>query len=114
MLCSPLGLLSNLYELTGRYDERERLDRRAVGIREQTFGVDHPKMVPVLRRLAETLELRGKWTEAVATSRRALAIAELAQGGDHPDVAQIRRELEVALARAAVPETPASTARESP
>ncbi|MCC9000405.1 MAG: tetratricopeptide repeat protein, partial [Candidatus Contendobacter sp.] len=69
----------------GRYQEAEELYRRALAIREQALGPDHPGTAASLNNLAVVLNAQGRLADAEALHRRALAIMEKALGPNHPD-----------------------------
>ena len=71
----------------GRYTEAEPLLQRALQIREQAQGPDHPDVARVLNYLAVLYWSQGRYTEAEPLYQRALRIREQAQGPDHLDVA---------------------------
>jgi tetratricopeptide (TPR) repeat protein/transcriptional regulator with XRE-family HTH domain len=81
-----------LYE-RGQYREAEPLYRRAVFIREQALGPDHPDVARSLSDLALLYLGRGEYEQAEPLYRRALIIQERALGPDHPDVAGILNDL---------------------
>ena len=70
-----------------RYAEAEPLYRRALAIREQALGPDHPHTANCLNNLALLYSGQGQYAAAEPLYRRALAIAEQALGSDHPDTA---------------------------
>ena len=81
----------------GRYDESESLIRRALAIREQALGPDHPDTATSLNNLAVLLRFRGRYEESESLIRRALAIREQALGPDHPDTAISLNNLAITL-----------------
>ena len=85
----------------GRYGEAEPLYRRALAIREEALGPDHPDTAPSLNNLAELSGPRAGTGRRSRCYRRALAIREKALGPDHPDTAQSLNNLaELLRARA--------------
>jgi tetratricopeptide (TPR) repeat protein len=84
LLCNETG--AYLYE-RGRYQEAEPLLQRALAIREQALGPQHPDVAHSLNDLAELYRAQGKYAEAEPLYQRALAIREQALGPQHPDVA---------------------------
>ena len=81
----------------GKYEEAEIEHRRALALREQALGPDHPSVAQSRHNLAFALESQRKYEEAEAEYRRALALLEQALGDDHPVVAQSRNNLAGAL-----------------
>ncbi|EFH79692.1 FxSxx-COOH system tetratricopeptide repeat protein [Ktedonobacter racemifer] len=71
-----------------RYREAEPLYQRALQIREQQVGPDHPDVAQSLNNLANLYSDQGKYAEAEPLHQRALQIREQQVGPDHPDVAQ--------------------------
>jgi CHAT domain-containing protein/Tfp pilus assembly protein PilF len=72
----------------GRYAEAEPLLKRALEIREQKLGKDHPDVATSLNNLAGLYCNTGRYAEAEPLYKRVLAICEKAYGKDHPYVAQ--------------------------
>ncbi|MFM7327028.1 MAG: tetratricopeptide repeat protein, partial [Nodosilinea sp.] len=72
-----------LYQ-AGRYSEAVPLAERALAIREQALGPDHPDTATSLNNLALLYESMGRYEEAEPLYQRALAIYEKALGPDHP------------------------------
>jgi tetratricopeptide (TPR) repeat protein len=79
----------------GRYWEAEPLYQRALVIREQALGPDHPHTAASLNNLAELYRAQGCYPEAEPLYQRALVILEQALGPDHPDTAQSLNNLAV-------------------
>jgi tetratricopeptide (TPR) repeat protein len=69
------------------YAEAEPLYRRALRIREEQLGTDHPDVAASSNDLATLLQAQGKYAEAEPLYRRALRIREEQLGTDHLDVA---------------------------
>jgi tetratricopeptide (TPR) repeat protein len=69
------------------YVEAEPLFRRALAIREKSYGPDHPAVAVPLNNLAMLLKNTNRLAEAEPLFRRALAINEKSFGPDHPKVA---------------------------
>ena len=70
-----------------RYQEAEPLFLRALHIREQQLGPEHPDVAYSLHGLAALYWHQGKYTEAEPFCQRALCIQEQQLGPEHPDVA---------------------------
>ncbi len=73
---------------TNRFYEAEPLMRRALKIREASFGPDHTQVAVSLSNLAVLLKDSSRYAEAEPLFRRALAIDEASFGPRHPDVAK--------------------------
>jgi len=70
-----------------QYKEAEPLYRRALRIRQQALGPEHPDSARPLYGLAYLYYEQGKYEEAEPLYQRALHIWEQALGPEHPDVA---------------------------
>jgi len=70
-----------------RYGEAESLYQRALAIREQQLGSEHPLVAAPLNGLANLYREQGKYAEAESLYQRALAIFEQQLGSEHPQVA---------------------------
>ena len=69
----------------GQYAEAEPILRRALAIRDEQLGSDHPDTATSLNNLAMLYEKQGRYKEALPLLERALAICEKALGSEHPD-----------------------------
>ncbi|MFC1634703.1 tetratricopeptide repeat protein [Planctomycetota bacterium] len=67
--------------------EAEPLYRRALSIREKSFGKDHPDVAGDFNNLAALLSRTNRMAEAEPLYRRALSIYEKSFGKEHPNVA---------------------------
>jgi tetratricopeptide (TPR) repeat protein len=76
-----------------RYTEAEPLYARALAIREQQLGSDHPNTATILNNLAGLYCNQGKYEQAEPLYIRALAITEQQLGSDHPDTASTLNNL---------------------
>jgi len=77
-----------LYRAQGRYDEAERLCKRALAITERQLGPEHPEVAAALINLMGVYRDQGKYDEVEPLFKRAIAIYEKALGDEHPDVAE--------------------------
>jgi tetratricopeptide (TPR) repeat protein len=84
-LMDRLGLYCQ-YALTA-YAHARPLFERALAIREQALGADHPSTAGSLDNLAGLLAVQGDLHEAELLLDRALAIRQRAFGGKHPEIA---------------------------
>jgi len=82
-------LLTESFRLNraGKYDEARPLAERALEIREQALGPEHPDVAASLNGLAILHRNQGNYTKAEPLFQRALAIREKALGPEHPDLA---------------------------
>ena len=71
-----LNNLANVYRDQGKYGEAEDLLKRALAIREQALGANHPDVAASLVNLANVYRDQGKYGEAEGLYKRALIIAE--------------------------------------
>jgi len=84
---SVLNTLATVYVALEKYDEAERLYRRAMAIREKILGEDHPDVAHILTNLSLVYSLQRKFGEAEGVLRRALKIQERALGGNDVTIA---------------------------
>ena len=68
-----------------RYREAEPLYKRALAIREEQMGAEHPDTARSLNNLAGLYDTQGKYAEAEPLYARALRIYEQRLGREHPD-----------------------------
>jgi CHAT domain-containing protein/Tfp pilus assembly protein PilF len=82
-------LNQKVIELTnaGRYADAIPIAQRALTLRENALGRDHPDVATSLNNLAFLYVRQGRYAEAEPLYQRSLAIREKALGRDHPDVA---------------------------
>ncbi len=73
-----------------QYPEAEPLYQRALAIREQVLGPEHPDTATSLNNLAILYYDQGKYGQAEPLYQRALTIIEKALGPDHPDTITVR------------------------
>jgi hypothetical protein len=77
-----------------RWSEAENLYLRAVGLKEELFGPDHPDVAMTLHNLAVLHAKQDRPHAARALFRRALAIFEAHLGSEHPKTRACRAELD--------------------
>ena len=83
-LATALNNLAWLEHEAGRLDEARPLYSRALSIREEALGPDHPHVAWTLRNLGLLLLERGELGEAETLLDRSLSIRERALGETHP------------------------------
>jgi eukaryotic-like serine/threonine-protein kinase len=88
-----LNGLAAVDDAKGAYGEARALYERALAIRENTFGPDHPHVAMSLNNLATVHQQTGAYDEAKALYGRAIDILEEGIGHDHPHVATILANL---------------------
>jgi tetratricopeptide (TPR) repeat protein len=89
-LATALG--DSLYRI-GDYAGAQLSCERALALREQALGPNHPEVAQSLNDLAVVYYAQGRYAEAEPLYQRALAIYERALGPDHFDVATILNNL---------------------
>jgi tetratricopeptide (TPR) repeat protein len=86
-----LNNLASLYQAQGKYAEAEPLLQRALAIREQQLGPDHPDTATSLNNLAGLYQDQGRYAEAEPLFQQALAICEQQLGASHPTTKKVRQ-----------------------
>jgi tetratricopeptide (TPR) repeat protein len=76
--------LALLLDLMGRVEEAEPLHRRALDVRTELLGADHPMIAVSYANLATNLIMRERYAEAETAARRSVAICLGAHGDLHP------------------------------
>src|SRR5207249_2981679 len=82
--------LHNLAALLSRMHDHakaEPLLKRALNIRQQALGPNHPQTAASLSSLGALFEQTGDWAQAESLYQGALKIAEETLGPEHPDTA---------------------------
>jgi tetratricopeptide (TPR) repeat protein len=69
----------------GRWREAEPLAVRAMQVREQVLGAEHPDTLASVNNLALLYKSQGRYAEAEPLHQRELAACERVQGSEHPD-----------------------------
>ncbi len=90
-----LNNLGNVHSVAGEYETALALYARALAIREEVLGPDHPLVAISLNNLATNYVDMGTYATVPALHERALAIRERALGPVHPDVANTLDNLAV-------------------
>lgn len=83
-MASSLNGLANLHREQGKYDQAASLYQRALTIREQRLGPQHPDTAQTLHDFALCLQRQQKLAEAAEYFQRALEIRLQALGDAHP------------------------------
>ena len=92
--------LSNQAEnffLQGNYVQAESSYKKALSIREQNLGFDHPRTASTYYDLAKLYSDLERYEEAESLYRKALSIRERAFGFDHPAVASMLEQYATVL-----------------
>jgi tetratricopeptide (TPR) repeat protein len=74
-----------IHTAQGKYDEAERLHRRALEGREREFGAQHPDTLRGVSNMAVVLQYQGEYDKAEELNRRVLEGWEKDLGAEHPD-----------------------------
>ena len=69
-----------------QYQQAEPLYQRALSIREQTLGNEHPQLAFPLNGLADLYREKGQYEQAEPLYQRALRLWEQALGSQHPEI----------------------------
>ena len=72
-----MGNLRFVLDNKGKLDESELLHRRALGIREETFGPKHPQTLGFVNNLGRVLRLQKQLEEAEFLLRRASLVQSI-------------------------------------
>src|SRR5205823_2005317 len=91
-LISTINRAVALHE-QGKYAEAAPLYERALRIRENVLGPDHPDVADTLYNLAALYRTQRQVAKALPLCERALRIKETARGPDHSDVADILHQM---------------------
>lgn len=78
---------------TGKPNDALPLAERALQLREQALGAQHPEVIVTLNRLANLYRDRREFARAEPLYLRALTIAEQQPAPGHPDLAQLFNDL---------------------
>ncbi|WAN69595.1 tetratricopeptide repeat protein [Moorena producens JHB] len=82
-------------EQKGKYSEAIPLAERALGIRQQVLGEEHPSVATSLNDLAGLYSSQGRYQEAEPLYQQALQLNKRLLGEEHPDVAESLNDLAV-------------------
>jgi serine/threonine-protein kinase len=106
-----LDALGRVTEQVGRFDDAERLLRRALALRRAQNG-DHLDAAATMLNLSGLVRQRGAGDEALQLAREALGIQRRALGPKHPQVALTIKSVAVLMADAAAAESLVREARD--
>lgn len=95
-LCHNLGGINHA---RGRHVEAEPWARRAVELRQERLGVDHPAVVADIAALASIIDAQDRHREAEPMFRHVLSVFEAVYGGQHPEVVVNLNNLAACLQR---------------
>jgi tetratricopeptide (TPR) repeat protein len=86
--------LADIEQATGHAVRAEGLYRRAITMKEQLLGHDHPEVALIANNLGTLLHDMGRRADAEQQYRRALAIAERRYPEGHPVTVAVRENLD--------------------
>jgi tetratricopeptide (TPR) repeat protein len=112
-VAAGLTALAALIDRQGRFEEAERLYRRALTILEREYGEHHHLVAVALNNLAAVRYARRAMEEAEALYRAARSIEMRQLGPDHPAVAFTTNNLAVLLSETGRGEEAASLFRDA-
>jgi tetratricopeptide (TPR) repeat protein len=72
-------------ERLGRYAPAKASHRKALSLRKEMLGPEHPDTLTSMSNLAGVLVLQGKYEDAEAINRQGLVLREKVLGHEHPD-----------------------------
>ena len=81
-----LNHLAELYTILGQDAQAETFAKRALAIREKTFGPEHIEVAISLMTLAQVYYVQGQYARAEPLYKRNIAIREKVQDPNHTDL----------------------------
>ncbi|MCX4240833.1 tetratricopeptide repeat-containing serine/threonine-protein kinase [Paraliomyxa miuraensis] len=81
----------------GDYEQVRAHSERAIGIREQLLGPEHPSIAGLLNNIATATRLMGDPEQAIPVQEHVLAVYEASLGPRHPAVAEHASSLALTL-----------------
>jgi tetratricopeptide (TPR) repeat protein len=79
------GTIGNTYRDLGIYPEAQTHIQRALDLRRQLLGADHPDTLQAMHDLATLLGAEGKYTDAEPLARKVVETRRRVLGEEHPD-----------------------------
>ena len=80
-----MEVMGNVYKSLGLYSKSESLLRRAIAIRRQALGVDHPDTLKSMYDLADVLMEASKYSEAEKLARETMDVRRRRLGAQNHD-----------------------------
>lgn len=80
-------VVGNVYTSLGQFTSAEKNLQKALELKKEFFGSDHPKVAQSLNNLAISLTRQSRFDEAAFLHRKALSIQIEHFGEEHPEVA---------------------------
>ena len=78
-----------LYEKQGEYEKALEYYKKALNIRKEKLGKEHPDTATIYNNIAVIYHNQGKYGKALAYHTKALIVFKINPGEDHPDTATI-------------------------
>ncbi|KAH6881071.1 hypothetical protein B0T10DRAFT_609262 [Thelonectria olida] len=88
-----LSQVSNYLYDRGRWREKERVDARALKLRQEVLGEKHPQTIQSMGELAATYHAQGRYDEDEDISVKVLKLRREVLGEKHPDTIRSMGEL---------------------
>ena len=92
-----LSKAGECFRITGKYAEAEQMNRRALQLKEQVLGAEHPSTLDSMNNLAVVLSSQGKYAEAEQMHRRELELSIHVLGAEHPSTLDSMNNLALVL-----------------
>ena len=84
LVLSSLYSLASYYRSQGQYDKAEVQYKKALQLKEELSGPDHPDLVAILENYADLLREAKRYTEAENLSSRAAGILANSSSSPRP------------------------------
>lgn len=81
--------------VNGRTSDAKKLLQKAINLKEQSAGANHPDLIEPLNAMASLYAYQARYSDAEPLLYRSLAVSEEGLGRDHPVVADSLEELAV-------------------
>jgi serine/threonine-protein kinase len=88
--------LGVVHAARGSYDQAVEHYERALEVRQQVLGPNHPNVAPTVSQLGNVQFSRGRYGEAIARWQQAVEIVQQALGADHPQASAALANIGVA------------------
>ena len=85
-MSAHISNLAYIHQAMGSHAEARSLLERALALREEVLGAEHPEVARSLNNLAVVYEAGGSYEDARALYERALSVNEHTFGPNHPEV----------------------------
>jgi tetratricopeptide (TPR) repeat protein len=88
-VANAISDMGSFYADLNKYDDAEKMYRKALAMYETTLGPAHPKSAGTLLRLAEMYYASGRNGDAADAYKSALPILERVHGPENPNLAPL-------------------------